>query len=107
MTPIIEVFKPTGILDATSGDSLRCQALDSLNRGSEVFLVDLENITFMNSSGIGALLSLYSQIKNSQKKMFLCSPNSQVKLILELTALDRILQIFEDRKEFEAFIAPK
>ncbi|PSB04872.1 STAS domain-containing protein [Merismopedia glauca] len=103
MTRIIEVFKPTGILDAANGDRLRSQVIKSLEHGSEVFLVDLEDVTFMNSSGIGALVATYSQVKKARKKMFLCSPNSQIRLILELTAIDGILKTFENKADFEVF----
>jgi anti-anti-sigma factor len=103
MTSLIEVFKPTGIFDAANGDRLRSQVLTSLEHGSEVFLVDLEDVTFMNSSGIGALVATYTQITKAHKKMFLCNPNSQIRLILELTAIDSIIKTFNNRKEFENF----
>lgn len=103
MTPIIEVLKPTGIIDAAKGECLRSEVVDSLSNGSEVLLIDLESVTFMNSSGIGALVSAYSHVKKAGKDMFLCSPNSQIRLILELTAIDNILRTFETRRDFEAF----
>jgi anti-sigma B factor antagonist len=103
MTSTIEVFKPTGILDAANGDKLRSQVIKSLDLGLEVFLIDLQDVTFMNSSGIGALVSSYSQVRKAEKKMFLCSPNSQIRLILELTAIDSILKTFENKEEFEIF----
>ncbi|WP_413173220.1 STAS domain-containing protein [Anabaena azotica] len=96
----IQIFEPAGILNATVGNELRRKIKDVLDNDVKVVLIDMKNVTFIDSSGLGALVSAMQEIKKTEKKLFICSINAQVKMLFELTKIERVLNILRDRDEF-------
>ncbi len=62
----------------------------------ENLIVDLAEITFMDSSGIGFLVALNTKIMGLGKKMYLFKPSNQVSKTLELVQLNNFFNILED-----------
>jgi anti-sigma B factor antagonist len=48
----------------------------------------------MNSSGLGALVSILKAVRSAGAELFLCSLSEQVKMIFQLTKMDRVFKIF-------------
>lgn len=69
-------------------EALQDSVFDSL-------IVDLAEITFMDSSGIGFLVALNTKILGLGKKMFLFKPSNQVSKTLELVQLNNFFNILE------------
>ncbi|MGB3202842.1 MAG: STAS domain-containing protein, partial [Nodosilinea sp.] len=53
MSSSFHVIEPAGILDSTKAETFRQSVEDLLESGAEVILVDLKDITFIDSSGLG------------------------------------------------------
>jgi anti-anti-sigma factor len=106
MSKIVKVWQPAGILDAVSTNILRSEVVSSIQDDTDIVLVDLQDVTFMNSSGIGALMATYTSVKNAGKHFYICSLNDQIKLIFELTQVDLVFPILADREEFARQVAP-
>ncbi|MDZ8053233.1 MAG: STAS domain-containing protein [Aulosira sp. ZfuVER01] len=90
----------TGILDGIKGNELRREINDSLADGIDILLIDMKAVSFVNSSGLGSLVSAMQVVRNANAKLFLCSINDQVRMLFELTKLDRIFQTFVDKDDF-------
>ena len=102
--PAFEVLQPTGILDGNHGNELRNQVMDLVRDGNRTILIDFQEISFMNSSGIGALVATLKAIRASGAALYICSLSAQVKVIFSLTKMDRVFKPFENRQEFEQAI---
>ena len=100
MNPTIEVVQPTGILDGIKGNQLRRDISDVVTRGADIVLIDLQDVKFIDSSGLGALVSAMKMVRTAGGKLFVCSINDQVKMVFELTRMDRVFERFADRDEF-------
>lgn len=101
MNQTIKVITPQGILDGTKANDFRSQIDRSVHEGAKIILVDFTDVTFMDSSGLGALVLALKTIRGAGLKMFVCSINEQVKMLFELTSMDRVFEIYADKKEFE------
>ena len=101
MNPTIKVITPEGILDGTKATDFRSQIDRSVKEGAEIILIDFKDVTFMDSSGLGALVLALKTVRGAGSKMFICSINEQINMLFELTSMDRVFQIFENREEFE------
>lgn len=101
MSPIVKVVKPSGILDNLTTQKLRQDIDDLLSSGANTILVDFQDVTFMNSSGLGALVAILKNVRAQNAQLFLCSLSEQVKMIFALTKMDRIFQICENPSDFE------
>ena len=97
-------LQPSGILDGNHGNELRNQVMDLVRDGSRTVLIDFQEISFMNSSGIGALVATLKSIKAAGATLYICSLSAQVKVIFSLTKMDRVFKTFENRQEFEQTI---
>ena len=102
MTSKIHVFEPSGILKDTDGNELRRQITDILNNGFNMLLIDMSKVSFIDSSGLGALVGAMQSVRNAKGELFVCSINEQVKMLFELTKIDRVLNILSNRKEFDS-----
>lgn len=102
-----KVVQPTELLDGISANQLRREITDVMAEGVKTILVDLQDVTFMNSSAIGALVATLKAVRAGGGEMCLCSLNEQVRIIFELTKMDQIFKIYADRQEFgQKFAAP-
>lgn len=104
MNSALEVIEPKGILDGTKAVDFRNKIDRSIENGAQLILVDFTDVTFMDSSGLGALVLALKTVHNAEAKLFLCSINEQVKMLFELTSMDRVFEIFSNREKFEASI---
>ena len=105
MSLVVQVIEPEGILDGTKTDKFRQEINESVRTGANVILVDFTNVTFMDSSGLGALVLSLKTVRSAEAKLFICSINEQIKMLFELTSMDRVFEIFSSREEFEQKVA--
>ncbi len=97
----IEVMQPTGYLDATSTNHFRQQAGRVLDKRPDVLLIDLQHLKQMDSSGLGALVFALRSARAIGCKLALCSISEYVSFLLEVTSLNKLFEIFENRHQFE------
>jgi anti-anti-sigma factor len=100
MNPVIKTFQPAGLLDGIRGSELRQEITSAVENGVEIILIDLAAVKLMDSSGLGTLLSSLRIVKAAGAKLFICSVNNSVKMLFEMTKMERIFQIFVDEDEF-------
>lgn len=79
------------------------QADDAIQSDATVLLVDFTNVKFMSSPGLMALVIAFKQAREEGKTMFLQSINDQIKMLLELTGMDKVFEIIEHSTEEAEF----
>ncbi len=104
MSSVIKTFQPSGILDGIQGTQLRREITSAVDTGVEIVLLDLQDITFMNSSGLGTLLAALRTVKTTGGDIFICSLNEQVKMMFKMTKMERIFKVFNNQDEFKTAI---
>lgn len=101
MDPVVQVIHPSGTLDGTSTQSL-LQEVDQLGAtGIKTVLVNLQHVTFIDSSGLGALVAAFKAMRAAGGKLVLCSANPQARMLFELTSMDQVFEIFANPEEFQ------
>jgi anti-sigma B factor antagonist len=101
MSSNVQVVEPAGILDSTKAEEFRVKVEQLLQDGADTILVDLKDITFIDSSGLGTLVVLLKEVRSLNRHLYICSINDQVRMLFELTSMDRVFEVYEDRKAFE------
>ncbi|BDA68465.1 anti-sigma-factor antagonist [Rivularia sp. IAM M-261] len=96
----VKVLEPSGILDGIRGNLLRREISDIVANKVEILLIDLKEVKFIDSSGLGALVSSMQMVRNANGKLFICSASDQVKMLFQLTKMDRLFQTFDDQADF-------
>ena len=74
---------------------LKEQVLDQLERGDRKFIVDFSKTDFIDSSGLGVLVTLSKKIREQGGQLSLVSLSEDLRTLFELTKLDTLF-IFSD-----------
>jgi stage II sporulation protein AA (anti-sigma F factor antagonist) len=94
---VISIF---GELDLKISDKLRCE-LDKIINTSNVntFILNFEEVSFIDSSGLGVLLGRYKKLKTQGSKLHIINVQPQVKRILTLSGITRLIDVTEIKNE--------
>jgi anti-sigma B factor antagonist len=106
MSPVVKVVQPSGILDGTKAGQFRQEISNLVESNVDIVLIDFRDVTFMDSSGLGALVLALKTVRAAGGKLFICSVNEQIKMLFELTSMDRVFEIFQTREEFDNTVVP-
>ena len=94
------VMRLNGDLDQASIDSLKRRSIDIIDKYYIRNIVfNLEKVSFMDSSGIGYIIGRYTQVKNRRGRIIVCSMNSLIERIFNLSGLKRICSIVENEEQ--------
>lgn len=88
----IAVVVPRGRLNMVSARRLREILSDLVSRGDTRIVVDLAETTFLDSSGLGALIAGLKSARQAGGDLRIARPTSSVLTIFQLTNLDRVLR---------------
>lgn len=91
----VVVVRPEGRLNMVAAPRLREQLRDLVDSGSARLVVDLAATEFIDSSGLGALVSGLKAARQAGGDLRLASPTAQVRSVLSLTSLDRVLRTYD------------
>ena len=94
----VTVVEVEGQLIVGNRQELKQKVLDELDRGDRHFLVDFARTGYIDSSGLGALVSLSKKIREHGGELRLANLNDDLKTLFELTKLDTLFQIAETRE---------
>lgn len=86
-------------LDAHNADELKQELNALFEAGKTSVVVDLKEVRFIDSSGLGALVSGFKNASARQAELKLSSLQSQVKSMFELTRLHRVFDIYNTMDE--------
>ena len=92
-------FALSGDLDLSTLDQLQAALDDSLDGKPELVVLDLRELTFLDSSGLRVMLALHSSQQEQGGRLVLVQGPRRVHRVLELTRADDELEIVSDPRE--------
>jgi anti-sigma B factor antagonist len=94
------------IIGGDETDELKGKARDLIDQGNRKLVLDLANVTYLNSSGIGAVVSIHTMYSRAGGRIKVCGLGKGVKNVFVITSLTRVIDVDETRddavKAFEA-----
>ncbi|MGI8493590.1 MAG: STAS domain-containing protein [Acidimicrobiales bacterium] len=87
-----------GDLDGFTATRLRDALGHALRNHPSRLYLDLTDVTFVDSSGLGALAGAYREAQHQGCRLVLCSPARSVRKVLELTGFSELFTIQSDRR---------
>ncbi|HET7631582.1 MAG TPA: STAS domain-containing protein [Gemmatimonadaceae bacterium] len=94
----VSVVAIDGQLVVSNRQELKQGVLDSLEGGGRKFLVDFTDTSYIDSSGLGVLVSLSRKIRDHGGELRLAALNDDLRTLFELTKLDTLFQISDSRE---------
>ena len=95
----VTVVAPTGRLDVAGAPALKDAIGEALKNGQPRVVIDMEGVSFVDSTGLGSVIAALKQIRSSQGDLRLAAPNQQVRVVLELITLDRVFPYYSTVEE--------
>ncbi len=99
MSGDVTVIDVEGQLIVGNRQELKQKVLDELEKGERKFVVDFSNAGYIDSSGLGVLVSLSKKIRERGGEMRLARLNEDLRTLFELTKLDTLFKIADSREE--------
>ena len=84
------VIRVEGDIDASNAAELRKHLGESIGRHTGRFVLDLSAVSFIDSSGLGALVGFYKQVRVGEGDVRLAGLQENVQKIFALTRLDQV-----------------
>lgn len=72
---------------------------DALNQGVKKAIINMSKVKYMNSSGIGVLITIYTKFKNRTGEAVVCNVAETIMKLLVMTKLDAVIKIYPTENE--------
>ncbi len=69
-------------------------------------ITDISDVRYINSSGIGVLITLLTKVRNKSGELCLINPSENVKKLLIITKLQAIFKVFNSISEAKVNLQP-
>ena len=93
----ITIVEVDGELIVGNRQELKDLVLQRLESGDQRFLIDFSRSSYIDSSGLGVLVSLSKKIREAGGALRLAGLNEDLRTLFELTKLDTLFQIADTR----------
>ncbi|MEX0907064.1 MAG: STAS domain-containing protein [Gemmatimonadota bacterium] len=95
----VTIIDVEGQLIVGNRQELKQKVLEELEGGARKFLIDFSGTGYIDSSGLGVLVSLSKKIREQGGELRLANLNEDLRTLFELTKLDTLFHIASDRQE--------
>jgi anti-sigma B factor antagonist len=96
----VAILEPRGsLIGGEETDEFKAKAKDLIEQGNKKLVLDLGGITYINSTGIGALVGIHSAYQKVQGKIRLCNVAKGVQNVFVITKLTGVFDVEEDREQ--------
>ena len=95
----VAILKCMGSLDADSISGFKKVAYDMLDDGTTKYVLDAAGVDFVDSMGLGVLISLLRKVKQKDGDIKIVSLTPDVKTIFEITRLFRLFDVYDSIKD--------
>lgn len=90
------VIEVKGKLEGGPGASdFQDMIASKIDENQKKFVIDLSDVKFVNSTGIGILIRAYTTLKNASGEMKLAAVSDKVQGVLSITKLDSIFEYYD------------
>jgi anti-sigma B factor antagonist len=91
------VFDLSGRITLGEGSvQLRDMVREALSKGNKRLLLNLADVNYIDSSGLGELVSAFTTVRNQGGEMKLLNLTKKVHDLLQITKLYTVFEIFND-----------
>lgn len=97
------VVRGTGRLNAVAAPAFRALVTEATASGLTRIAVDLSEISFIDSTGLGALVGALKTTRQAGGDLRIAAPTAQVVMVLELSNMDRVFRRYESADDALVF----
>ena len=80
-------------IDASNAGQLKPQLLEHMGQYGPELCLDLGRVNFIDSTGLGMLVSVLKEAKEKGGQVSLVNPNREIQRLLQITGLERVFRV--------------
>jgi anti-sigma B factor antagonist len=88
------VVQVDGEVDLYSSSQVRKVILNLIEIKSQLLVIDLDNVEYIDSSGVATLVEGLQEVKKYDGRFILANLSEEVKSVFELSRLDKVFEIY-------------
>jgi anti-sigma B factor antagonist len=88
------IYRLRGSLDLATAPSLRAALIEAANEGKHEIIVDLTELEFLDSTGLGALIGAHRRALENSGRVRLIVHDGPIQRLLNITGLMRIFAVY-------------
>jgi anti-sigma B factor antagonist len=90
----VQIFRLTGSLDVATSPTLRAALMEAAEREGHALVVDLTQLEFIDSTGLGALIGAHRRASERKGSLRIVAPEGQILRLLRITGLLDVLSVY-------------
>lgn len=87
------------LIEKSQGEPLVQEIKALLEKGSRKFVLDFSNLRYMNSSGLGILVTILTKVRNNGGELAVTNLNKKIKELLVITKLNQMFHVTNTLEE--------
>ena len=87
------------LIGEDNGTQLISAVNDAVSHQVRACIIDISELRYINSSGIGVLITILTKFRNKGGEVYLMNPSESVSKLLVITKLNAIFQIIKSEEE--------
>lgn len=91
------IASPEGRVDSSNNLEFRGALESGIPSGERALLLDLRDLAYMSSAGLGVLLLLARQFRGQGRAMGMCRLSKTISAVVSLSGFNRIIPVYETR----------
>jgi len=95
----VSILSPKGELGLSSSRTLEKIIGEEMGKGWKDIVIDFNDVPFVDTAGIGALITSLICLRDKKGDLKLSSLEPQVRRTLQMAGLTRIFEIYKNREE--------
>ena len=92
-----------GEIDVYTAPKLKAELVETIEAGCANVVVDLEGVSFIDSSGLGVLVSALRRARERDGAVRIVCTRENILKIFRITGLDKVFPVFSDLAEARKF----
>jgi len=94
----VTVVMLDGEVNVSNSMSVRAFLKKLMDQGGRKFSVDLQKVTFIDSSGLAVLIEAVQNLEAVKGQLRLCHVNANIQGIFQITKIHKLINIYENRE---------
>ena len=99
LNPTAYLIRLEGEFDLHTGPQFERRVLEVLGRGASQVVVDLSDVSFIDSTTIGILMRTRKRLARLRGRLLVICADRNILRLFEITALDRMFELYRTREE--------
>jgi anti-sigma B factor antagonist len=95
----VTVVAPKGDLDMAVADQIRVKLTELIDGGQAKLVLDLALVSYVDSSGLGALVATMKQARSASGDIKICALQPDVRSVFDMTRLIKVMEVYGTRRE--------